>query len=239
MLGIISSTIFPGSEPLYWGSPRNCIPSGDRLAQTRETIASLLTAGISEIILVDNSGSNWVEKTQEQLQPANVYVFDQYQFQNKGISEILLLLNSLRIVPSCVPILKVSGRYVLKQGFALNPGDADLGVKLVKSNDGTLDWVSTRCYWTRDKQVLANFLRSTLMELYGGAAKIRSPRSVLRLMRNTVFPKVDNYPYHDPPEAIEGAAARVVRRTKYKVRFLETIGVEGISGDNDRKRISE
>src|SRR2546430_2627591 len=99
MLALVSSTIFPGETPLYWGGPRNCISSSERLEQTKRTIASLQTAGIAPIILADNSGRNWVSGTEKALAPAQVHVFDQHQFQNKGISEIYTLLDTLNLIP--------------------------------------------------------------------------------------------------------------------------------------------
>jgi hypothetical protein len=209
------------------------------LEQTQGTIASLLEAGISEIILVDNSGGQWIPGTENDLQPARVHVCDQYQFQNKGISEILMLLSVLPQISNDKPILKISGRYLLKGPVDMNTGNAELAVKLYRPSARDKTEMSTRCYWVKNREVFQDFLISILRELYGSRAKITGAGSALRLIRNWVFPGNDKYPYHDPVDGIEKAAARVLETPRFKVRYLDLLGIEGISGDRDQRLIRE
>ncbi|HVS80983.1 MAG TPA: hypothetical protein VHE60_04555 [Pyrinomonadaceae bacterium] len=239
MIGLISSTIFPSDDPVYWGSPRTILPSAERLEQTKGTIESLLEAGISEIILADNSGEKWIPGTEDYLKPATVHLCNQYQFQNKGISEILMLLSVFSEIPSDRPILKISGRYSLKWPVDLDLGNADLAVKLYRPSAKDKTEMSTRCYWVKNKEIFQDFLISILRELYGNRTKITGARSVFRIIRNSFFPDNDKYPYHDPVDGIEKAAARILERPRYKVRYLESLGIEGTSGDRDQRLIRE
>ncbi len=239
MIGVISSTIFPSDEPMYWGSPRTILPSSARLEQTQGTIVSLLEAGISEINLVDNSGGQWIPGTENDLQPARVQICDQYQFQNKGISEILMLLSVLPQISNDKPILKISGRYLLKGPVDMNTGNAELAVKLYRPSARDKTEMSTRCYWVKNREVFEDFLISILRELYSSRAKITGFGSALRLIRNSVFPGNDKYPYHDPVDGIEKAAARVLETRRFKVRYLDSLRIEGISGDRDQRLIRE
>lgn len=211
-----------------WGF-RTSLPSSERLEQTRQTIASLSKAGIDRILLPDNSGSNWVAGTEELLKPAEVRVFDQHQFQNKGISEIYLLLGVLNSIPADTPILKISGRYYLTDDFSLQIGDDDIVAKVHKV-DGNL-WMSTRCYLVRNVAVLEAFLRAVLYDLYGYGARIVGPRSLLRILGHSMQPRRLNYQYHDPILAIEVPAARILKSRDFRVRLVDTLGVEGVSGD--------
>jgi len=238
MLGLISSTIYPSDLPLYWGGPRTCIPSQERLEQTRTTIESLQEAGINRIILADNSGSNWVSGTEEFLAPADVHVFNQHQFQNKGISEIYMLLGVVNFIPSDTPILKISGRYYLTDGFAHQIGDDDLVVRVTK-HDGENQWMSTRCYLARNAVVFERFLRAVLRDLYGYGARIMGPRSFLRILRHSVLPYEPGYPYDDPVSSIEVPAARVLKSHHFRVRRVHTLGIQGMSGDYGQTLISQ
>lgn len=238
MFGLISSTIYPSDLPLYWGSPRTCIPSQERLEQTRRTIESLQKAGINRIILADNSGSEWISGTEEFLKPAEVHVFNQHQFQNKGISEIYLLLGVLNSIPANTPILKISGRYHLTDNFSHQIGNHDI-VAIVTKHDGVNQWMSTRCYLVRNVAVLEAFLRAVLHDLYGYGARIVGPRSFLRILGHSLQPRKLDYPYDDPVQAIEVPAARVLKSCGFKVRLVDTLGIEGISGDYDQTLIRE
>jgi hypothetical protein len=223
---------------MYWGSPRTVIPFDERLEQTRRTIDSLLGAGVEEIYLADNSGANWVAGTEKQLAPARVSVYDHYQFQNKGISEIYLLLSALEELPPGVPILKISGRYRLSDGLAFTLDDADVAAKLIPYGRSQL-WMSTRCYVVRDTETFGRFLKATLRDLYGYPARIVGPGSLLRILRNSLFPARDESPYDDPLQPIEVAAARVLKSGAYRLKKIEALGIEGITGDEAKRLLKE
>jgi hypothetical protein len=197
-----------------------------------------LQAGISEIILTDNSGENWVAGTEDALRPATVYVYSHVQFRNKGISELYLLLSVLEHLPANSPILKVSGRYYLTDGLAFELDGGDVAANFT-SYTKTQPWMSTRCYLVKDKEVYERFLKDTLRELYGYQARIVGPGSLLRILRNSIFPERDDSSYDDPLLPIEIAAARVLRRAHYSVKEVAVLGIEGVTGDNARRVLVE
>jgi hypothetical protein len=238
MIGLISSTIFPSSDALYWGSPRTCIPSSQRLEQTRKTVDSLSEAGITRIVLADNSGTNWISGTEEFLKPADVHVSDQHQFQNKGISELYLLLNALKFISADTPVLKISGRYHLTNGFNHQIRNEDIVAKVTKY-DGVNMWMSTRCYIVKDVAVFEAFLRAILRDLYGYGARIVGPRSLYRILQHSLSPHKQDYLYDDPVQGIEVAAARVLKESRFKVRLVDHLGVQGISADHAQRLIVE
>lgn len=238
VIAVISSTIFPSDAPIYWGSPRRVIPTQERLEGTQKTIASLLAAKVDEIYLADNSGENWVAGTEEQLSPARVYVYHQHQFQNKGISELYLLLSIMEHLPAATPILKMSGRYYLKNGLGFGLDDKDVAANFVPYARTQL-WMSTRCYLVKDKEVYERFLKDTLRALYGYQARIVGPGSLLRILRNSIFPERDDSTYDDPLLPIEIAAARVLQRAGYSVKEVAVLGIEGITGDKARRVLAE
>jgi hypothetical protein len=223
---------------MYWGSPRTSISQAERLEQTGKTVASLVQAGVTEIFLADNSGEQWVAGTEESLRPAKVYVYNHFQFQNKGISELYLLLSVLAHVPPETPILKISGRYYLKNGLDGELEDSDVAAKFIEYRKSKF-MMSTRCYMVKNREVYEKFLRGTLRELYGYSARIVGPGSLLRIFRNSLFPKRDEMPYDDPVDPIEVAAARALKKYNFKVRSLERLGIEGMSGDAARRLIVE
>lgn len=233
MLGIITSTIFPSDVYMYGGS-RTLYTPAERLAQTQETVRSLINIGIDDIYLADNSGDEWIEGTEVKLAPSKVYRFNhQHQYQNKGISEVHLLLLLLKHLPPGVPILKISGRYVIKKDIKDRLGDADLAVKM---GDKT---ISTASYIVKNKDVYEDFLQGILHALYGYTTHVVGLRSLLRIIKNSVKPHADEYRYQDPPISIEFAAREVLRRNKFKYVDLGIMGVKGVAGGIEGMRVKE
>ena len=237
MIAVISSTIYPPSLPTYDGQ-RTCISPEERIEQTQKTIESLVNLGISEIYLADNSGKNWFLKSNELLKPAKVHVFNQYQYKNKGISELYLLMNILDYIPSNKPILKISGRYTLNQNIVNNIGDAEVAGRLYRHSLLNSS-MSTRCYLVKNKDIFAIFLKRTLREVYAYPSRIVGARSFVRILHNSLFPSKDNYPYDDPAGSIEGAAARVLHIFNYKFNNIESLGIQGIVAGRYNDLISE
>lgn len=228
-IAVISSTISPPRLELYDGNSARWSPA-ERLEQTRASIQSLLDLGISEIYLADNSGANWREDTGEKLRPSQVRVFNQHSYRNKGISELYLLLAMLPHLPTGRPIIKLSGRYRLKRRLDNELGDRDLVVREWAGRSRLQSCASTVCYAVRDARTHERFLRDTLRDVFGFPSRIAGPRSLLRIMRNSLFPSRDLYPYDDPQGSIEHAAWRALRKGGYRVRAVQSLGVEGLSG---------
>lgn len=205
----------------------------ERLEQTRRTVDSLAANGFADIYIADNSGDNWVAGTEDRLSPAKVYRFSHYQFRNRGISEIYMLLEVLEALPADTPILKISGRYTLKKNIADQLGQADVAAKWYENDKG----ISTRCYMVRDKQLYRKFLEDTLNEVYGHAARVVGPRSLVRIVTNSLFPGADNEAYFDPTWSIEDASARALLRKPYVLCRLPELSLEGeIATSRDRIR---
>jgi hypothetical protein len=237
MIGIVTSTIFPPSIGIYDGQ-RSYFSPQERLAQTQETIQSLLEIGISSVLLFDNSGECWVKGTEDLLKSASVHLVNTYQYKNKGISELFLLLEAMRSLPPDVPILKISGRYTLCGRGDFDLGDADILCKIYKQSRSRRS-MSTRCYVLRNRDTYQSFIGQVLREVFGYQSRIVGPRSFYRIVKNSITPSVDNYPYEDPGHSIEGACARVLKSYKYKVKQAERLGVEGLVATEGVTKISE
>jgi len=232
MIAVVSSTLFPGQSPLYGGT-RSHFTDAQRLEQTRATVASLVDAGYRHVFVADNSPDRW-PVDEGTLHPATVQRFrHQHQFRNKGISELFLLRSVVEHLPADVPIVKLSGRYRIASAVDLKPGDADVSVKW-DSHGG----ISTRCYAVRNREVYARFLDDTLNEVYGHQARVRGPRSLVDVVRRSLWPAQDRTCYFDPNESIERAAGRALNRRGYVVRAVDELGIEGeiaVSSDHIRE----
>ena len=236
MLAVISSTLFPPPMPTIWGS-RQRLDSGHRLAQTRETIRSLLGCGATEIIVADNSGSRWTTGTERALEPARVVRAEPRLSSNYGISELYLLLAIVGSLPRDKPLVKVSGRYTVSRNILTELGDAEFVIRWVDRPGPR--WMSTRYYGVRDAVIYEAFLRRALRECFAYRSRVVGPRSLLRIVLDSLHPERDQYPYEDPPLPIEQAAARVLHAHRYRVRVLDHIGVRGSSTFDPEKVIEE
>ena len=225
---LISSAIFPNVGTLYGADPKLIEPEL-RLEQTKATVNSLVQLGYETIYIADNSGPNWRAGTEECLAPATVLRFDHLQFSNKGISELYLLQAALPQLPPNTRIIKVSGRYVLKRRLHQELGSADFLFKLYKRFRNR-SYVSTVAYVVRDKAIYEIFVEQSLRELFAYAVRVVGFRSLFRIVRNSVAPQYDHYPYHDPGTSVELAMWRVLRIHRYRVLYIDQLGIEGISG---------
>ena len=185
MIAVISSTIYPSVQTTRDGA-RSWNTPESRLEQTQKTIQFLVDAGISEIYLADNSGVNWISTTDTLLKPAKVYIFNQYQYQNKGISEIYLLLSILEFIPENEPIIKISGRYFMEKNPFQNSIECDLQTKIYRYGIFRSS-MSTRCYWVKNKEVYKVFLKTTLCEIFAYSSRIVGPASLAKIIRNLDF----------------------------------------------------
>ena len=226
---IISSTIAPPISNHYGGVAFGYDPYR-RLEQTRQSVQALLAIGIQEIYVADNSGANWRGEMEEKLKPAQVHVFCQHQYRNKGISELYLLLAALPHLPTGRPIVKLSGRYVLTHRLDAELGERDFVVREWHGLSLLQCCISTIAYAVRDAAVYEHFLRETLREVFGFSARVVGPRSLLRILRNSMFPFRDEFPYDDPMGSIEHASWRALRKNRCRVEAVESLGVEGTGG---------
>ena len=176
MIAVVSSTVAPSALPSHDGA-RTTLSPEVRLEQTRETISSLVAAGVREILVADNSPGDWLRERAAALAPARVYFFDQPPIRNKGVGELWLLLGILGSLPEKEPILKISGRYRIgaRTELALRDGD-DIAAKVQqKGADGE---ISTRCYLVRDRAIASRLWERTLDAMYAECSRIVGPRSL-------------------------------------------------------------
>jgi len=217
MIGVISSTIFPIL------AVHNQAP--ERLIQTAATVASLQACGISRIFVADNS-REWSSGVGEALKPAVIHRFEHFKdSQVKGPAEIHLLLGLIPYLPENEPILKISGRYVLKSDAILKSiKDADIVARFYDHSRWRRT-ISTRCYIAKDKDTLRLFLTRTLDEIYDYSNRIVGPRSLLKIAKQFVLEGGNSK--RREGTSIEHAAARVLKSYKYRVKPVARLNLQG------------
>jgi hypothetical protein len=81
------------------------------MKQTIQSIKSLKSVGYEKIFILDNSGSRWCYERSIFPNDVKMKIFNHYQFKNKRISEIYMILSFIKEIPKKTPIVKLSGRY--------------------------------------------------------------------------------------------------------------------------------
>jgi hypothetical protein len=231
MVVVITSTIFPPVSNS--GDIRSVFSPAERLDQTKGTIKSLLDCGYNEIYLFDNSGSYWVKDTEAELFPAKVFVFNQHQYKNKGISETLMLVDGLEHLPEGTQIMKISGRYKLSKHQDTDMNDFDIAARFSTHKFKyftTRITMATRCYLVRDKSVYQTYLSAMLEEIYSYSSKIVGIGSLKRFLNNQFSPKKNKYDFFDPALSVEAASVRVIKKLKLKIYNIKKIGLSGYAG---------
>ena len=237
MIAIVSSTIAPSSLPSNDGERTN-IPSTTRLMHTKETIASLLALGVHQIYLADNSPGHWVRERAAELAPAHLLFFEHPPIRNKSIGEIWLLLGALDSLPENEPILKISGRYRVGPDTNLRLRENDDVVGRVYQH-GRNHALSTRGYLMRNRAVAAQLWARTVDEIYADAARIHGPRSLWRIIRNSLNPSGDAFRYSDPSISLETATYRAIRHLSLRLNRIDHLAVQGIIGKWGNEAIIE
>ena len=228
MIAIVSSTIAPSTLPSHDGARTTLTPEV-RLEQTQGTVASLVAIGAREIIVADNSGGTWLREYAAALAPARILTFNQPPVRNKGIGELWLLLSALNSLPENEPILKISGRYRVGPGTGLKLRDGyDIAGKVYAQ--GRIRSLSTRCYLMRDRSIATRLWERTLDEMYAEHARFHGPRSLLRIVQNSLRPAHDKFRYSDPYTAVEIATYNAICYLPLRLNEIENLDVDGILG---------
>lgn len=228
MFAVISSTIFPSPSLTSTGQSRSSLSPDQRLSQTRETIESLLEFGISDIFVADNSGDRWRPGAEDILSPAKIHVMHSaYEFDNKGISELMLLLQLAPFLPDGVPLIKISGRYRLVGRPPDVDGNWDVAGRIYRSSKPIN--ISTRLYYARNSAIFSSLLKDTLRECFAYSGRAVGLRSAARIVKNLFSPNLD-FPYEQPMVPIESAMAFVILARRLKLRELANLGVRGQFG---------
>ncbi len=235
MIAIVTSCIRPPEK--VDGQTRNFVPVAEREEQTIRTISRLIDLGISRIILADNSEEYDFSRLRvlfpEKLEIASIR---QYQFKNKGINELLLLLAVLPRVPADTPILKISGRYYPNTHFVpAMDENADLKVKAFFLERRT-GLISTRAYMVRNKAVYEPFLLDCLNELFVYPYRVVGLKSAWKWLREVLSPGATQ-PLNT---SVEFAAARVIKQRKLRCQQVARMGIQGtIAGFETLEPIDE
>lgn len=228
MIAAITSTIFPENLSSN-GTLRNVLSPAERLQQTLQTIESLKLFGFDQIFLFDNSGDKWESSIDSNFAEINLVKVDTYQFANKGINEVLLLLQNLKFMPENVPILKISGRYRLLWDIKPELDGYDLAVRYFKTTAGRFT-MHTSCYLIKNKNTYERLLKASLEEHYAEHARVQNKQALTRFVRNNLLKKGTNF--SDPPLPIEFAFASAVRLCNLKYKSIQKNICEGIAGAN-------
>lgn len=222
MIAIVTSCIHPTQKE---GLLKSSVSVPDREMQTIKSLTELSKFGFKKIILLDNSISTYdyakIRCVSDHLQ---IISFRQYQFENKGINELLMLLAVLEEIPDEELIFKISGRYYPVNGFstAFNLS-YDFKIKAYNYHH-KIGSISTRAYFVKNKVIYKAFLLKVLNELFVYPRRIVGIRSFLSkisaILKPDFNPKLNI--------SIEFAGARILKKDEYKVELVEKIGIEGI-----------
>jgi len=228
MIAVITSTIKPSTDKTYYTYE-------ERLEQTIGTIKSLRRAGFSKIYLVDNSPLLNTDELTRLLKDKDVeaYHIDQYQFSNKGINELLMLLYIYPRLAQNETIFKISGRYTVTPGFE-KPAFEYMAVRSFDFN-GKNSVISTRAYWVKNAQLFEAFLNDTLREVFAYPERVVGLRSFLKKFKNNFRQQGNTLNI-----SIEFAAAQVLKRNGFKVTELKNLHIEGwVAGSDKPEKIIE
>lgn len=233
MIAVVSSTIKPVIQA---GKTLSAFSFEERLDQTKHTLTRLRECGFDAIFLVDNSPLLSQAELESLLSDfVNVKAFHllQYQFQNKGITELLMLLFATDHLPPGQPVFKISGRYYPSADFK-KPDFEDFAVrKYVFENKAEM--ISTRGYWAKDAKTLEHFLLWCLDEVFAYPERVVGIKSFI----GKLFRKKDiiNNPLNI---SIELAAANILKKYNNRVSLLDNIGIEGyVAGIGHTEKIVE
>lgn len=222
MTAIVSSTIWPSSEPIH-GGVRSVFSVEERATQTADTVRSLRALGIDRVVVADNS-ERLPDTLPGALNESEIIRIPGLHFQNKGISEAWLIASLVGRIALRGPLLKVSGRYTVGALPAINWSDVDIAGCYSDS------LLTTRCFAIRNSHVLGALMQSALREMYAYPTRIVGPRSLLRIVRSSLFPGRHEYPYHDPTISLEMGCTLAIRHNHLRFSHISSFGVKGVFG---------
>ncbi|MFA6087626.1 hypothetical protein [Mucilaginibacter sp.] len=229
MIAVVTSTIKPANHSFF--------DHPTRLEQTRQTLDSLYQKA-GTIFLIDNSpGISQAELDNMLTDYPHVKKIHllQYQFDNKGITEVMMLLSICDQLPLNTPIFKISGRYsFIKPVLNINI-PADFMGKGYRFNTkyGT---VSTRGYWVKNVTVFKALLLETLTHIFTYPEKITGARSFFNKFNKVLF----NKDYKKINTSVEFAMAIAIKNNNYSIKLLDDLGIQGyVAGADKLEQITE
>lgn len=225
MIAIVTSTIFP--QPATQNAVyRGTIKGEERLNQTIETISSLTKNGLDKIFLLDNSHLPLSEHTIHLLSPARVLTFNMFQFKNKGLTELYMLLAGLKNIPEDTPIFKISGRYQLNQII----DHSAQGWDFMGKYDKETKTISTRAYYFKNKAIFEKVLLLALNYIYAYQHRIVGPKSLLKILRNAFRPDLNKL-FYESSISIERGMGEAIDNLKLNIVNIDQLNVSGVSAN--------
>ena len=233
MIAVITSCINPKKMT---STTRSFFSLEERELQTINTLKKLKEVGFKQIILADNSYEYDFSKLGSAIDDVQIIRLQQYQFANKSINEILILLSILDYIPAGTKIFKISGRYFPVANFKLDMNDTvDFKVKGFDFG-GRKPVISTRGYFVRNKVVYEEFLLACLNEIYSYPYRVVGLRSFWRFINEFFKPKLKT----SSNISVEFAAARVLKRGPFNFQLVDNLNIEGhIAGLKSKELIKE
>lgn len=226
MISIVTSTIIPEAYSYF--------SIEDRYIQTIHTINTLQNKDFKKIYLLDNSVANLdceriKRETSDYLE---IISNTQYSFENKGLNEALLILNSLSKLPESEPVFKISGRYYPTKEFDIDKLIQQIGDKEILGICANLEqkipFFSTRSYVCKDKKVLEEMLLLVIDEMIAYGRDINGIRGLIKHIKSFFKPNIGT-PFK---LSLEQSFARII---KYKKNYAlaKAMNIEGFVAGSD------
>lgn len=233
MIAIVTSCIHPKEMP---NITRSFFTLEEREQQTIHTLKRLREVGFKQIILADNSFDYDFSKLKLLINDVQVIHLKQYQFTNKSINEILILLSVLDQVPADTKIFKISGRYFPAESFMMEmPETVDFKVKGFEF-DTKKAVITTRGYFVRNKAIYEEFLLNCLNEIYSYPYRVVGLGSLLKFIKEFIKPSLKKM----PNVSVEFAAARTLKNGHFSYQLTDHLHIEGqIAGLESKELIKE
>lgn len=218
MIALITSTICP-PPPTINTLYRSTIEPHQRLNETIQTIESLRMNGINNIFLFDNSGPFWLNEFDDKIKNCILIKINFCQFENKGLSELLLIKSAIPYLPENLPILKISGRYqLINTSMFEYISKYDIVCKQYKN------CISTRAYLVKNKNVLDGMISASLNSMLNYNSSIKGILSLFSIIRNTVWP-YRKYKFHITV-MLEVIMYKIITKN-FTIKNLDSIGIKG------------
>ena len=231
MVVLITSTIKPVNRSFF--------DYETRLKQTMQTLASLHQKA-ENIFIVDNS-PNIDQAELERILSAYPLVkkihVKQFQFNNKGINEILMLLTLCDQLPASTPVFKISGRYTYSNPILEFDMSNDFDF-IGRGYDFNSKYatVSTRAYYVKNVSILRTLLLDTLTNIFTYPEKVVGVKSLFNVINKALF----NKDYIKVNTSVEFAMVLAIKSNKLKIKLLDNLGIEGyIAGSDKLELLSE
>lgn len=233
MIAIVTSCIHPKVMPSI---TRSFFSVEEREIQTIHTLNRLKEVGFKQIILADNSVDYDFTKLKSAIDGVKIIQLKQYQFLNKSINEILILLSIIDEIPENTQIFKISGRYFPADNFSMEINEhIDFKVKGFDF-DTKNAVISTRGYFVKNKTIYEEFLLYCLNEIYSYPYRVVGLGSMIKFMKeffNPSLKKTSNI-------SVEFAAARTLKQGNFKYELTDNLNIEGqIAGLETKELIKE